>query len=86
LHSDGGAVSGRAAFRAGAAKQDVVCPRARALLDFVDRALEPLVRKRLDLPAVVAHEVVVVLAARVPRLVAGGALAGIDSLHESLFD
>jgi hypothetical protein len=86
LHSDGGAASGRAAFRAGTAKQDVVCPCARALLDFVDRALEPLVRKRLDFPAVVAHEVVVVLAARVPRLVAGAALAGIDSLHEFLFD
>ena len=48
-----------------------------------DRRLEGGVLERLDLAAVVAHEVVMVIAARVRGLEAGDAVAEIDALHES---
>ena len=60
--------------------------RPGPLLHLVDRALELLVRKRLDLAAVVAHEVVVVLAALVPRFETGAAGPGVDPLDEPLLD
>ena len=46
-------------------------------------ALEPLVGERLDLAAVVAHEVVMVLAAGKRGLVARDAVAEVDALHEA---
>ena len=61
-------------------------PRTRSFLHVVDRALERLVGEGLDLAAVVAHEVVVVLAALVPRLVAGAAGAGVDALDQPVVD
>ena len=57
---------------------------AGAALDVSQRALELVVGERLDLAAVGADEVVVVLPARVGRLVAGGALAELDALDRPL--
>ncbi len=50
--------------------------------DPLDRRLERRVLERLDLAAVVAHEVVMMVAVRVGRLVAGDAVAEVDPLHE----
>ena len=49
--------------------------------DLVQRALELVVGERLHFAAVVADEVMVVLAARVDRLEARGAGADVDPLH-----
>ena len=52
--------------------------------DLAQGALELVVGERLDLAAVVADEMVVVLAVRVDRLEAGGAGADVDPLHEAV--
>ena len=52
--------------------------------DVSDRLLEALVRERLDLAAVVADDVVVVLLVMADGLEAGDPVAQIDSLHEAL--
>jgi hypothetical protein len=59
-----------------------VGPRPGTLLHLVNRPLERFVGEGLDLAAVVADEVMVVLAALVARLVAGAAGAGVDALDE----
>ena len=59
-------------------RHDVPAPVGDAL----DRRLERRVLERLDLPAVVADEMVMVVAAGVGRLVAGDAVAQVDPLHE----
>ena len=51
-------------------------------LDLVQGALELVVGKGFDLPAVVADKVVMVLAPRVDRLKAGRAGADVDPLDE----
>lgn len=51
--------------------------------DALDRRLEPGVCERLDLPAVVADEMVVMLAVGVSRLEARDAVAEVDPLHEA---
>ena len=57
----------------------------RLALDLPQRALELVVRERLDLAAAVAEEVVmVVLSARVDRLEAGGSRADVDALDEAV--
>ena len=61
-------------------------PGAGAFLDLVDRTLEPLVRERLDLPAIVADEVVMMLAARLPCFETRAARAGVDPLDELVLD
>ena len=75
----------RAAVRAGSAQQDVVRldAVAQAAPDPVERPLQAAVRERLDLAAVVAHQVVMVLAARQQRLVARsvGKLEPLDELQ-----
>jgi len=58
---------------------------ANALGDTVERNFEPLVGERLHPPAVVADDVVVVLAVRSPRLEACRAGSEIDPLHEPHF-
>lgn len=60
--------------------------RAGPLLHLVDRALELLVGEGLDPAAGVAHEVVVVLTALVPRLEARAPGARVDALDEALVD
>jgi hypothetical protein len=59
-----------------------VCAGPGPLLHVVDRPLERFVGEGLDLAAVVAHQVVVMLAALVARLVSGAAGAGVDALDE----
>jgi len=54
-----------------------------ALLDAAERALQPVILERLDLPARVADEMVVVIAPRLDRLVAIRARAELDLLHEA---
>jgi zinc transport system substrate-binding protein len=56
---------------------------AASVRDTLDRRLEACVLERLDLATVVAHEVVMVIAACVRRLEACDAVAEIDPLHES---
>src|SRR5919197_5273179 len=77
-----------AAVRAGAAEHDLVGAHgvAAAFLDVVDRALEPRVDEALDLAAVVADEMVVVLGVVAERLVADDAVADVDPLHEPVLD
>ena len=53
-------------------------------LDLVEGALELVVGERLDLAAVVADEVVMVLAAGVGGLVTSGSSAEVDALDETL--
>ena len=57
---------------------------AGSALDLVQRTFEVLVGECLDAAAVVAEEVVVVLAARQHRLVASDAGAELDPLQEAL--
>ena len=64
-------------------RDDVV---AGLLLDRLDRALERRVVERLDLAAVVADEVMVVLVPGAHRLVAGDAVAEVDALEQALLD
>jgi len=59
----------------------VRCDRvARPSLDSAERPFELVVRERLDLPAVGADEVVVMLTVRVQRLEARAAVADLDPL------
>lgn len=58
---------------------------AAALLDVADHALEPLVGEDLDLPAVVADDVMVVLLGASDGLVARDPVAEIESLDEPRF-
>ena len=51
--------------------------------DALDRRFERRVLERLDLPAVVAHEVVVMVAVRVCRLEARDAVPEVDALDET---
>ena len=57
---------------------------AHSALDSVNRLLELRVLERLDLAAVVTHEVVMVLSRREHGLVAGSTGADVDPLHETL--
>src|SRR5437764_841973 len=71
------------------AAQDDVVPADRvagARLDPLERAFQPLVGERLDLPAGVADHVMVMLAVRLRRLVASGARADVDAVREPLVD
>ena len=56
----------------------------RSALDLPQGVLELVVGERLDLPAAVADEMVMVLAACVNRLEVGNAGANVDSLDEAL--
>lgn len=58
---------------------DVVAAAAR---DALERVLEPGIGERLDLAALAAHEVMVVVAARVGPLEAGSSVAEVDPLDE----
>jgi hypothetical protein len=51
--------------------------------DPLERSLERRILERLDLSAVVADEMVVMLAVGVRRLEAGDAVAEVDPLHEA---
>src|ERR1700751_1914394 len=74
-----------AAVVADAAQDDVVGDGvARLPLHLVERPLELRIGERLDLAAVFANEMVVVLAARLHRLVAGGGCADVDALDEAV--
>lgn len=55
---------------------------ARPSLDLPQRAFELVVRECLDLPAVVADKVVMMLAVGVDRLVPRDAGSDVDPLHE----
>jgi zinc transport system substrate-binding protein len=55
---------------------------AETVGDLVDRPLEARITERLDLPAVAADKVVVMVAVGLGRLIARDAVAGIDALHE----
>src|SRR5262245_40399995 len=55
---------------------------AASVRDALDRRLEAGVFERLDLPTVVADEVVVMIAPRVGRLEPRDAVAEVDPLHE----
>src|SRR5262249_19543986 len=74
------------AVAAGAAENDVVAGDrvARPALDLAQGALELIVGERLDLAAVVADEVVMVLAPGVDRLEAGRPGADVDPLYEAV--
>jgi hypothetical protein len=74
------------AIAAGAAKDDVVAGDGVAgpALDLTEGALELVVGECLNLAAVVANEVVVVLAARVDRLEARSTGADVDALDEAV--
>src|SRR4051794_41871189 len=74
-----------AAVVARALQHDVVLlDRIAALrLDAADCALELRVVERLDLPALGAHKVVMMLARLAERLVAGDAAADVDAPHEA---
>ena len=56
---------------------------AASVRDPLDRRLEARVLERLDLPTVVAHEMVVMIASGVCRLEARDAVAEIDPLDET---
>jgi hypothetical protein len=56
---------------------------AAALLELADDRLEPLVRERLDLAAVVADEVVVMVVVVANRLVARDPVADVEPLQEA---
>ena len=73
-----------AAIVARSAEDHLVCRHgvAASVRDALDRRLEAGVLERLDLPAVVADEVVMMVAARVGRLEACDAVAEVDPLHE----
>src|SRR6266516_7899322 len=55
---------------------------AESIRDAVDRALEPRVGERLDLAAVAADEVMVVVSVRRRRLVARDPATGVDALDK----
>jgi hypothetical protein len=60
------------------------CPGT--LLDIVDRAFQCLVGERLDLAAVVADQMVMVLAARVTRFEPRAPRPRVDPLNEPFLD
>ena len=60
----------------------LVDPERRRFRDGVDRVLEPIVAEGLDLSAVAADEVVMVIAARLRGLVAGAAGAEVEAVDE----
>jgi len=66
------------------AQDDVVVidPESGVLGDGVDRMLETIVAERLDLAAVAADEVVMVIAARLGRLVVSTSRAKLEAMHE----
>jgi hypothetical protein len=74
----------QAAILARAAKDDIVCSHdiAATVGDPLDGRLERRILERLDLAAVVANEVVVMVAAYVGGLEAGDAVSEVDALHE----
>src|ERR671938_907329 len=76
--------SARPAGCARAAQDDLVGLdlAAEAAREVADRALEPLVGERGDVAALVADDVVVVLAARQQRLVRRAARARVDAAHQ----
>lgn len=61
-------------------------PDLEAARGALERLLEAGIRERLHLPAVVAHQVMVVLATRVRRLEPGDPVAELDALHEVELD
>lgn len=71
---------------AGAAQHDVVGGDGvpAPLLDLLDHRLQTVIGERLDLPATVADEVVVVIRARSNRLEAGDPVAEVESLQKTL--
>jgi len=75
----------RPAVFAGTPKDDVVSRHRvpASVRDALDRCLECRVFERLDLSAVVADEMVVVLASRMRGLEARDAVAEVDALDES---
>src|SRR5580765_3484583 len=81
-----GMVAALLAGRAGTVEDDVVRRHvvAGGPLEPLQRELEAVVLERLDLAAGVAHEMVMVLAPAVHRLVAGDPRAEVDPLHEAL--
>ena len=56
---------------------------AAAACDAPDRVLEPPVLERLDLAALAAHEVVVMISTRVGRLEPGGSVAEVHPLDQT---
>ena len=75
----------RAAILARAAKNDVVGSDgiAAPVGDALDRCLERRILERLDLAAVVAHQMVVMVAARLSRLEARDPVSEVDALDET---
>ncbi len=73
------------AIFAGAAQHDVVRGHdvPASVCDALDRGLEGGILERLDLSAVVAHEVVVVVTTGVGRFESCDAVAQVDALHEA---
>ena len=61
-------------------------PVVEAPCGVLERLLEPGIRERLDLPAGVADEMVMVLAVDVCRLEAGDSVPELDALDELQFD
>ena len=59
---------------------------AASARDALERRLEPGVLEGLDLAAVVAHEMVVMVPGRLGALEAGDAVAEVDALHEACVD
>jgi zinc transport system substrate-binding protein len=55
---------------------------AEAAGDLVDRTLQPSIAERLNLAAVAADKVVMVIAVRQQRLVTRDAVAGVDAFHQ----
>ena len=56
---------------------------AKAAGNLVDRPLDAEIRERLDLSAVAADEVVMMVPVRPRGFVAGDAVAGVYALHEA---
>ena len=61
----------------------LVDPERRALRDRLDRPLEAVIREGLDPAAVAADEMVMVVAARLGRLVPGAARPQVDPVDEA---
>jgi hypothetical protein len=76
---------GVAAILAGAAQHDIVRRHdvPAPVGDSLDRGLERRILERLNLPAVVAHEVVMVVAARMRGLEARDSVSQVDALDET---
>lgn len=61
-------------------------PDLEAARGLLERLLEAVIRERLNPAAVVADQVMVVLAARVGRLETGNPVAELDALHKAELD